>query len=312
LKEHTDWKDFLAEVYVWKISYRRRDKDLYISPLLCTFEVKHENRPGEYYLLFPWASGDLTTLWARNPKGGGSAPYTLDWMAKQCWGMADTLSVIHHDAEENKPRKPGLEEEELFARHGDMKPGNILWFGHHVDCPDAGTLAIADFGISKCHRYITMSMSSPLNAGGSPTYMAPEFSITGPEKNTWKYTIGRKADIWGLACTWIELVVWYLEGWNDVRVFDEAREETDTVNPQFSYDRYFTLTDNGHDAAIKDAVLKKIENLHRHHRCNHFLHDFLSYIEQSMLVVDPVKRVTANNVAEEVKKLYDKISQCQS
>lgn len=224
--------------------------------------------------------------------------------------MADTLSVIHHDAQENNPRKPGLEDEELFARHGDMKPGNILWFGHYVDCPDAGTLAVADFGISKCHRYMTMSKSNPLTTWGSTTYMAPEFSIAGALKNTWKYTIGRKADIWGLACTWIELVIWYLEGWNDVLVFDEARDEHDTVNPHFTYDRYFTLTDNGHDAVIKDAVLKKIEHLHRHHRCNHFLHDFLSYIEKNMLVVDPSKRATAHNVAEEVKKLYDEILHC--
>jgi len=295
LTEHTIWKDFLAEVYVWKLFNGKGEDKLHISPLLCTFEKMDDDGKIQYFLLFPWASGDLKHFWANNSSTDGR--FTLCWMSEQCWRLAEALSVIHQDQKKD-PTKPGDNKEPLYGRHGDIKPGNILWFAEYVGCDNAGTLVLADFGIAKCHRLLTKSMSNPLTTKYSTTYMSPEFSVSG-------HNIGRKSDIWGLACTYIEFVTWYLRGGqagNDE--FAEFRDETHPVHKNVSQDTYFSVTEKG--AIVKPKVAKWIESLHRDDRCSRFLHDFLFFIQESMLIVDPLERATANYVSEKLKALYEK------
>jgi len=283
-------------VYVWELFNGKGEDKLHISPLLCTFEMVDDDKR-EYYLLFPWASGDLRQLWKNNPSADGR--YTSRWMAEQCSGIAEALSVIHQDRVTNEPTEDGANNEpQRYGRHGDVKPCNILWFAEHIGCDNAGTLALADFGIAKCHRAKTKSLSDPVNAKYSPTYKSPEFDVSSSK-------IGRKADIWGLACTWIEFVTWYLKGWQAVEVeFPEARDEADPVNANISLDTYFRVTEEG--AIVKPQVVKWMKKLHGENRCNHFLHDLLSYIEKRMLVVDPSERATAHEVSEKLKELHKK------
>jgi serine/threonine protein kinase len=296
LTEPSSWTEFLSEIYVWKLFNAKGENKLHISPLLCTFQRTVEDFKTEYFLLFPWASGDLRRLWENNPSGG--AQYTSCWMAEQCWKIAEALSVIHQDQEENNPPKPGELDEKLFGRHGDIKPANILWFNEHVGCENAGTLVLSDFGIAKCHRSMTKSLSDPARAKNSPSYRSPEFDIR-------NLKIGRKSDIWGLACTWIEFVTWYLKGWQAVKTeFPDIRDETDPTNKNISIDTYFRVTEEG--AIVKPQVLDWMRKLHRDDRCSHFLHDFLSFIEKKMLVVDPSERTTACDVVKKLKELYEK------
>jgi len=267
-----------------------------MSPLLCTFERTVDDGK-EYSLLFPWASGDLRQLWENNPSAGGR--FTPCWMAEQCWRIAEALSVIHQDQEKINPKK--ADDEQLYGRHGDIKPGNILWFADHLGCENAGTLVLADFGLAKCHRSMTKSLSDPEKAKNSPTYKAPEFDSKGRLK------IGRRSDIWGLACTWIEFITWYLKGWRAVNVeFPNRRDEIDPNDENISHDRYFSV-ENGVEI-VKHGVVDWMKELQEDTRCSPFLSDFLSYIKENMLLVNPLDRATACDVSVRMKECFEKTS----
>lgn len=264
-----------------------------MSPLICTFERTNDDGKTQYFLLFPWASGDLKHFLKDNLND--NSQYTSDWMIEQCWRLAQTLSVIHHDQEDNNPPKPGDNNEQLYGRHGDIKPDNILLYADYIGCENAGTLVLADFGIAKCHRLLTKSMSNPLAVKHSPTYRAPEFDVGG-------YKIGRKSDIWGLACTYIEFVTWYLKGWQAGNCeFAEYRDEVDPLNENFSQDTYFSIFKGV--AIVKPQVVKWMRILREDDRCKLSLCEFICFIEQRMLVVDPSKRATAHEVSEKLEIL---------
>jgi serine/threonine protein kinase len=266
-----------------------------MSPLLCTFERVDDDGMTQYFLLFPWASGDLRHFWASNSSANGG--YTSRWMAEQCWKIAEALSVIHQDQEGNDPTDPDDNNRRLYGRHGDIKPSNILWFAEYVGCENAGALVLADFGIARYHRLLTKSMSDPATAKNSPTYKSPEFNVKG-------YKIGRKSDIWSLACTWIEFVTWYLKGGQAANSeFADIRDEADPVNEYLSQDIYFSVTNDG--AKVKTKVVEWMKGLREDHRCNRFLGDFLSFIEDRMLVVSPSERATAHEVSKKLKELYE-------
>jgi len=75
--------------------------------------------------------------------------------------------------------------------HRDIKSANIL-----VD--DRGTIKLADFGSSKRMDSMGTITNSNLSLRGTPYFMAPEVIIqTGH---------GRKADIWSVGCTILQMV----------------------------------------------------------------------------------------------------------
>ncbi|KAF8848656.1 kinase-like protein [Acephala macrosclerotiorum] len=220
-------------------------------------------------------------------------------MAEQCLRIAEALSVIHQDQEEKNPTRADEDGEQLYGRHGDIKPDNILWFGEHIECKNAGTLVLADFGIAKAHRSMTKSLSDPEKAKNSPTYKSPEFESNGHLK------IGRKSDIWGLACTWIEFITWYLKGWQAVDVeFPNRRDETDPKDENISRDTYFSIV-NG-EAIVKPGVIDWIEELHQDNNCSAFIHEFLSFIQEKMLLVNPSDRATAYEVSQQMEKFFER------
>jgi len=292
------WQDFLSEVYVWKLFNDKGEDELHLSPLLCTFEKPIGDGKSEYCLLLPWASGDLRKLWESISSKGNR--YSACWMVEQCWRIAEALSVIHQDNEERNPIKADGYEEQLYSRHGDIKPGNILWFSEHVGCETADTLVLADFGISKSHRSMTKSLSDPEKTKNSPTYKAPEFDSKGDLK------IGRKSDIWGLACTWIEFATWHVKGWQAVNDdFPNRRDEADPAHENISQDMFFSVK-NG-VVVVKPGVVDWIRELHEDIGCSRFIRDFLSFIQEKMLLVDPTARATAGEVSVKMKDFLEGI-----
>jgi serine/threonine protein kinase len=293
-------QDFLSEVYVWKLFNDKGEDELHLSPLLCTFEKPiGDSKSCEYFLLLPWASGDLRQLWENIESPNDR--YSACWMVEQCWRLAEALSVIHQDKEERNPIKADGYEDQLYSRHGDIKPGNILWFDDYVGCEGTGTLVLADFGISKSHSSLTKSMSDPEKTKSSPTYKAPEFDSKG------KLKIGRKSDIWGLACTWIEFATWHVKGWQAVNDdFPNRRDEADPAHENISQDMFFSVK-NG-VAIVKPGVLDWIKELHEDNRCSPFIRDFLSFIQEKMLLVDPMARATAGEVSMKMNEFLRKIT----
>jgi len=233
---------------------KRLSGQKHIVPLLATFEYKNS-----YHLLFPWANANLRQYWAMVPNPSTDKRYGL-WVAKQCKGMAEGLSVIHEPPTDQsddyayesvlQPCHGQPQRTKAYGRHGDIKPENILWFRN---CPntDIGILEIADFGLTRFHHRQSRSNISPVGMGNSPTYRAPEFDM--PDG-----LLSRSYDIWALGCLYLEFITWYFLGWNGVTGFSASRETK--RNDLSADDCYFELSgsrDTGNICSrVKPAVIR--------------------------------------------------------
>ena len=235
---------------------KRLSGQKHIVPLLATFEYKNS-----YHLLFPWASANLRRYWAMFPNPSTDKRYGL-WVAKQCKGMAEGLSIIHEPPPDQgddyayesvlQPNHSHLQgaNRPAYGRHGDIKPENILWFRNGPNT-DIGVLEIADFGLTRFHHRHSRSNISPVGMGNSPTYRAPEFDM--PD-----VLLSRSYDIWALGCLYLEFITWYFLGWNAVTQFSASRETK--RNDLSADDCYFELSssrDTGNICSkVKPAVIR--------------------------------------------------------
>ncbi|KAI8716081.1 Protein kinase domain-containing protein [Fusarium sp. LHS14.1] len=290
---------------------KRLSGQKHIVPLLATFEYKNS-----YRLLFPWANANLRRYWAMFPNPSADKRYGL-WVAKQCKGMAEGLSIIHdHPADQGddyayesvlQPNHSHLQRgsKPAYGRHGDIKPENILWFRNGPNT-DIGVLEIADFGLTRFHHRRSRSNISPVGMGNSPTYRAPEFDMPdGP--------LSRSYDIWALGCLYLEFITWYFLGWNGVTQFSASRETK--RNDLSADDCYFELSssrDTGNICSqVNPAVMRWMAFLRQHWTCSPFFHDFLGLIESGMLVVEtngqiPIRRITAADVKQRMVSFYNR------
>ncbi|KAI1371084.1 kinase-like protein [Hypoxylon crocopeplum] len=262
----------------------------HLIPLLATIEK--DDDAGKYYMLFPKADGDLHHFWKTqfSQKTDGSL---LRWMAKQCLGLTEALSMLHQDQDADKE-----EDYPIYGRHGDIKAANILWFSKRGVTGSSGwCLVLADFGLMRFHRLWSRSIQTARNLKKTITYQAPEFDIA---------KISRKSDIWALGCTFLEFVTCYLLGYQAVNEdFPTRRGEYDE-RLKLDADKFYRTTNGGEWAELKPSVQEWISNLHQNPNCSPYLHDFLFFIEKSMLCIERDKRPTASKVAQELKSLYEK------
>lgn len=215
---------------------KRLSGQKHIVPLLATFEYKNS-----YHLLFPWANANLRRYWAMFPNPSVDRRYGL-WVAKQCKGMAEGLSIIHEpppDQSGDYACEPALQpshrqshSSQSYGRHGDIKPEDKLWFRNGPNT-EIGVLEIADFGLTRFHNRRSRSNISPVGMGNSLTYRAPEFDI--PDG-----LLSRSYDIWALGCVYLEFLTWYFMGWKGVMEFSTLREYK--RNNLEADDAYFELT----------------------------------------------------------------------
>ncbi|KAF5722005.1 kinase-like (PK-like) [Fusarium mundagurra] len=288
---------------------KRLSGQKHIVPLLATFEYKNS-----YHLLFPWANANLRRYWSMFPNPSIDRRYGL-WVAKQCKGMAEGLSIIHEPPPDQsddyayeaalQPSHRQSQSSQSYGRHGDIKPENILWFRNGPNT-DIGVLEIADFGLTRFHNRRSRSNISPVGMGNSPTYRAPEFDM--PDG-----LLSRSYDIWALGCVYLEFLTWYFMGWDGVMEFSALREYK--RNNLEADDAYFELTgapETGNICSkVKPEVVHWVASLHQHWACSPFFHDFLDLIKDSMLVVEtdgevPVRRATAAEVKQSLVRFYNR------
>jgi serine/threonine protein kinase len=199
---------------------------------------------GEYYLIFPWADGDLRAFWSRNP-GPHSIPTASRWVLKQCLGIAEGLRTIHCGQRLYGGSIP------VKGRHGDIKPENILHFAHSQGCDGQqwGVLTISDFGLARLHREHSERRVYPHRPPGSLTYRAPEGDFNEP--------VSTLSDLWPLGCLFLEFVVWLLQGWNEVDNFSKERLKEDNSSHRLLAleDKFFNRGEE-FGAYTKPSVLK--------------------------------------------------------
>lgn len=184
-----------------------------VVPLLSAF--RHQQR---FCFIFPWANGgNLRELWkSYSPLHvevrGESRPAawcTESWLLGECLGIAGALAAVH-GFDTNSPRSahPQI--------HADIKPDNILCF--FSDTGGAATLKLADFG--EAVRVQADSTTDGRQVAHVKSYRPPEHR---PPKHSMGQTIGLNYDVWCLACLYLDLITWYLTGWDGVDAFSNNR-----------------------------------------------------------------------------------------
>jgi serine/threonine protein kinase len=245
---HNDPEAFEAEVS--NLKRLNKEDNSHLIKLLGTFAFREE-----YYLLFPWADGNLMDFWKEYPNPNKSI---LDhkwvlWFSKQCLGIAQGLKAIHsaRKPDANSSSESG---DQLHGRHGDLKPENILRFrdsSNNISSSQYGVLKISDFGLTRFHREKSKSGINAHTVGNSPTYRAPEYDVM--------VTVSQSYDIWTLGCVLLEFATWFLLGWDEVDAFSIRRKDED--NAEVKQDNFFMLVsiqekDGQTGARAKESVAK--------------------------------------------------------
>ncbi|KAI5860609.1 protein kinase [Durotheca rogersii] len=276
----------------------------HIINLLATFEVQDPSvQHSTYYFLFDWADGTLDSFWRTAECLVGDRTH-YKWMSEQFYGICLALQSVHNERGQSPGpiggdalegnfavRSHGFQE--LYGRHGDIKPDNILWFRSGATRGDLGTLALADFGLGRLHTQVSRSNRDPMNIPRTATYRAPEFDVPGT-------TISRASDIFSLGCVFLEHVTWHLRGLESVTDgFPDHRMETDIYD--FEADTFFSVRD--HKPVRKESITMWIADLRKHTNCNEYIRELLDVIEYGMLEPESAKRIGINALVDRMADL---------
>ena len=272
------------------LSFQDHDEK-HLVKLLVTFEIKQTGTESStFYLVFPWAEGDLWHFWKMHQALDQRIPRCV-WMAEQCHQLASALMYVHNEREKHLKSLDDVKDDEhdLYGRHGDVKADNVLYF------ETEDILVMADFGLGRLHTKISRSNQDPKTLEKTATYRAPEF-------DTSQGKISRACDIFSLGCMFLEFATWYLVGWESVsKAFPNYRYEKDIYD--FISDTFFRIEGSLGDLRtpiIKPKVLEWIRMLRQNPNCNQYLLDFLDLIEHRMLDPDSTTRIKSDALVREL------------
>ncbi|CAN9095128.1 unnamed protein product [Alternaria alternata] len=264
-----DDRAFRQEVTVLRRLSTSKHAHAHLITLLATYK-----QGAAYHLIFPWADADLFDYWKRRQEAPPEHDQTGAWVIEQCRGLADGLNSVHryatfsgtsildafklssrtetdrHHATYTGSANADRSTRNLFGRHGDLKPQNILWYPDSQTTGGHGVLKITDFGVT---RFNTENMWDTQKTGklpNSPTYRSPESDLDG------KLTTA--CDVWALGCVYLEFVAWYFGGYRLVQRFGEQRLAPDPRMANMRTDTFFTIVEREGEktADVKPAVLK--------------------------------------------------------
>lgn len=241
------------------------DTHKHLISLLATYQ-----QGNEYYLIFPWARGDLRSYWRDIDPEPTADHDTTTWMAEQCYGIARGLSKIHqHETAyfrsssdhpfapkgpiSSRARSGSLQ---LFGRHGDIKPQNVLCFGNANTGLGRPILKITDLGLAEFKTSIANIYKSSSKISMTAAYRPPEY-------DTENGKVGQSHDIWALGCLYLEMIAWILGGWELVQEFEKLRvaETTGPRSPGATEGTFFKVKSISEDGTWKVVVKPTVTNV---------------------------------------------------
>ncbi|KAI4931356.1 hypothetical protein J4E85_003948 [Alternaria conjuncta] len=166
----------------------------------------------EYYVLFEWADGgNLSDFWTQQDSSRRTASL-VEWVIRQLCGLAKALAAAHY-----MPDK-------VSYRHGDLKPGNILWFR---DNDGYGTLKIGDWGEAKSHEQVTALRHGHVDTTaryGTRRYEPPETGLQPLLPKGTPHVRSRLYDVWGMGCIILEFIIWLLYDHGELSRFNNSNQ----------------------------------------------------------------------------------------
>lgn len=244
-----------------------------------THNLKHKNlieylascqNGALYYIILPWADGgSLRDFWEYEDSSERTPELAL-WALQQMLGLASALKALHNEN----------------CRHGDLKPGNILYFTKGGN----GDLVIAGFGVARLHHKDTLSRF------GTTTTTRTTQSYEAPEKKLFpNVPRSRRYDLWSIGCVFLEFNIWLLYGFEAIQNFSSARSP-----PAFSFYK------STHELAeIDPAVSEAIDILRTDTRCRSStaLKTLIDVISNRLLQVEVDRRCMADELYNELHEL---------
>jgi serine/threonine protein kinase len=210
-------------------------------------------------------------------------------MIEQFYHLAKALQCLHNDRKFILSKRT---DSNRYGRHGDIKPGNFLYF-----CNNDGLgfkLVLADFGLGRLHSKASKSMQSP-NVPNTATYAAPEYELEGG-------MLSPRSDIFSLGCVLLEHMVWLFQGYSAVETFADARMALDHYG--FESDTFWEVSGSGRTSArIKNEVSEVLTTLKNHDDCVEVIGEILEVIEKKMLQPKSDDRCTSENLVNEMDRI---------
>lgn len=260
----------------------------------------------KYNMIYEKADHDVEDFMQKYTNPEHRLEFTPPDLASQLHGLAAALLVVHNQENGSSyldPHHLGVSQEES-ARSGyihDIKPDNILLFIYNVGGKKKYWLRLSDFSCAKVVELLAIvsgKRRSHLsdNKAGNPTYRAPEMLL---ERGT-----SRPYDLWSLGCVFLEMLVWYLDGFQALAHFRNARFQA--VKPGGTEDDGFCFTHESGPTAkvyLRNVVVEKMAELSG--RCTGPLEDIANIIPK-LLEIEPTRRPTAAQLVKALEHLDTK------
>jgi len=196
------------------IAYRQRQHPN-VVPLLASY-TERRNESGyetiRVSMLFPFADMDMET-WLSLPK----TPTALAILS-----LPERRLCLYSMAAQLVSALAGFHREVggLVASHHDLKPKNILIFGHDVMIADLGMANLAYFGRAGA------SGADGTGGLGTKSYRPPEYYKGDSWEGDETQKFGRAFDMWAMGCIMVQVAVLVVWGWESAKLheFCKARE----------------------------------------------------------------------------------------
>lgn len=305
---------FKKELAALRKIVNQNPDEKHLVRLLLTFEHRRKS-----FFVFEWADGSLQDKWNK-PDEHMRVRRELgdEWLAKQLFGIASALRAIHGLSAQPQNGDPRSPTEQIFGRHGDIKPENILWFSTHRG--DKDVLVLADLGLTRYHSKDTRSKVPWSRLEGcTPTYRPPELEM--------RDDLSQAYDVWSLGCVFLQFCIWYVEGTEKLKLFEEEREGQ-TNNPilNFREDNFFNIErlPKGAKGAVVKPAVKKVryflalsmycqganvrkwtESVSRSRYCTSLAKRMLEFARTRMLVAQPGERARIDEVCQAIQDMME-------
>lgn len=258
----------------------------------------------KYHMIYELASCNLEEFIQKKNHSRENPALSNAWLIKQMCGLAGALRVIHtQEEEENETPNDNMlgvpkAAKSVRSRSGyihDIKPENILVFLYEGPMY---WFRLSDFSCAKVVDFITSISGQHMNSHlttsktGTPDYRPPE---------SMKGETSRPYDLWSLGCVYLELLIWFLQGYLALQTFREDRGGL--VRPGGAEDEAFYYTDEvgpNPKVQLRPTVVEKMIELEN--CCPTGLRDLLQVIP-SLLQIDPKKRPDAAVLVRKLKHL---------